>query len=98
MVSRVVVADDAVDLADAVNHVIVFLMIPNIFDQPARTILNPRVVVRVEIEHGVLGGVIEDADYLSADLIAGDLRPARYRVIGTRTVAGLVSGRNSTTV
>src|SRR5262245_2411378 len=98
MVSRVVVADYAVDLADAVNYVIVFLMQPDMFKQPARPLLNRLAVLLVEIEHVILGCVIDDACYLIANLIAGDLRPARYRVIRARMVAGLVSGRNSTTV
>src|SRR5262245_411513 len=98
MAGRLIVAYDAVDLADSVNQVIVFLILPNIFNQPARTILNRPVVLRVELRVEVLGGVVKDADYLIADLIAISLQSARDRVIGARMIAGLVSGRNSTTV
>src|SRR5262245_40254324 len=101
MVSRLIVAYDAVDVADAVNQVIVFLMNPNTFDQLARTILNPLGVVRDEIEHGVLGSVVEDADYLIAllaELISVSPRSARDRVIGARMIISFVFRRNVASV
>src|SRR5262245_17147196 len=93
-----IVADDAVDIADASDHVIVFLMIPNIFEQPARPLLNLLVVFRGEIDNVAFGSVIYDADNLIAGLISIALRSARDRVISAEMMVGLVSCRNATHV
>src|SRR5262249_47964712 len=82
----------------AINHVIVFLMLLNIFEQRARTLLNRLVVLRVELEHGILGSVVYDSDYLIADLIAVSLPSARDRVIGARMIIGFVFRRNVASV
>src|SRR5262245_56298070 len=94
MVGRLPVADDAIDVAVAVNHVVVQLMIPNPFKQPARLFLYRFVVVRDEINNPAFGSVINYADYLVADQIAVCLRPARDGVISARVIIGFVFRRN----
>src|SRR5215475_6469254 len=98
MVSRLVIADDAIDLADTIDHVIVILMLLNIFDQRLRVLLNRLGVGRVVNLLWVLGSVVYDADYLAAFLIAVSLRPARDRVIGAGVVISFVFRRNAAPV
>src|ERR1700754_100959 len=98
MDSRLIIADDAVDLADSVNHIIIFLVLLNKFEQAARTLLNRLVVVRDEIDHVALGRVIYDAGYLISLLIAVALRPALDRIIGAGMIIGFVFRRNHASV
>src|SRR5215510_3947114 len=94
MVRRLLVTDDAIDVAVTVNHVVVQLVIPNPFKQPARPFLDRLIVVGDEINNPAFGSVINYADYLMADLIAIRLRPARDSVIGARVIIGFVFRRN----
>src|SRR5215467_11591927 len=70
----------------------------NKFEQRARTALNRLVVVRDEFDHGALGRVIYDTDYLIALLIAIGFRSTRDRVIGARMIIGFVFRRNNASV
>src|SRR5262245_43670193 len=98
MNGRLIVADDPVDGADAVDHVIVFLMFPNIFEQRPRPLLNRLVVVLDEIEHGALGSVVYDTGYFMANLIAVSPLSARDREIGAKMIIGFVFCRNDASV
>src|SRR5262249_45086692 len=72
--------------------------LPNVLEQRARPLLNRLVVVRDELEHGALGSVVYDTDYLIADLIAASLRSARDHVIGAGMIIGFVFRRNVASV
>src|SRR5262245_8154732 len=98
MDGRLIIADDAVDLTDAVNHVIIFLMLLNKFEQRARSILNRVIVLRVELSHVAFGSVVYDADYLIADLTPVSFLSAWESVIGALMILGFVFLRNDASV
>src|SRR5262245_2978771 len=61
-------------------------MIPDVLEQSARPLLDRVVVVRDERINDTFGGVIDDADYLMANLIAVGIRSVRDRIITARMI------------
>jgi hypothetical protein len=103
VVGRVCVAHHAVNLAEAVDEVVVRLVAADVFEQPARAHFERGAVVRREGQHVALGRVVDDADRLAPHLRGGDFDVrraalARQRDERARVVRRLVVGDDAPAV
>ena len=95
MVGRVLVADDFVNLAEAVNDVVVGLVPPHVFEERATAALDGRVVVGRERQHVALGSVVDDPDRLVLQPLAYGRLALAEEVVAARPVRRLHLGEDA---